>query len=165
MKLLLSILLFILSLNCNAQSDTATFHPTDCYLQLKKDHKTKLHFFKGDEIIFYSNDINYEGIIDSIGIDFLIIKKEKILLSNIQSIVLKKKSLKYKEDSGMLILSGTFFLLMDISNRALNGERMELSRNICILSGAAYTAAFLLQIASNRTFRIGKKYRLNTICY
>ena len=135
-----------------------------CYLVLKKAGKTVSAFFENDEIACFSGKFWRQGRIDFIGDGFITIRNEKIPLSEIQLLRVKRRSLHFRRDGNMLIVGGLVFLAIDQINHIGQHYPTAISAPAAILGSSFIVTGIILKLLTKRQFRIGGKFSLITIC-
>lgn len=135
------------------------------HLILKKGHKNVHHYLVGDEIRFtdFRSDVPIIGTIQEIGEDFLTVEKIVYPLTEIQTIVHRRKGFNFRAAGSMLQFAGPGFLVISGFNALINGIRPIWTLANIITGASISLTGLLLPHLQDKVYNLNQTYYLRIV--
>ena len=143
-----------------------TFRPQK-YLALDKPGRIKrIRYFIGDEIVFrlQGDRLVYRDIIAAIDDSSFTIFGTKVLVREVDEVILRRQSNFATQASVLLPLAGIIYFLADNLNPVISGrEKFSVSRGSVVVGASLIGAGVLLRLTQKKRHHLGKNKRLRVL--
>lgn len=136
------------------------------FLILKRAGGRSVTFLPGSTLTCRVGKNWIQGVIDSIGMDFLILSRSKIMLNKISGVKTKRGSFSFNPIGNSLMAAGPFLLGINIINAISEKPSPFISKYTSYTGSSLVLTGILLKALAYRTYRLdGKKNQLQIIYF